>query len=204
LSVASVGGVNDILVKTLRGFTQQYPGVHIELQLMNTALQIEALREEHVHIGFLSMPVNDSHLKLETVKREPMWLAIPKSHPLARYKKVPLATIAQQPFVMFVRRCSPGLHDVITSTCRNAGFSLNVVHEVDNITASLTTVTAGLGLAFCSPAMRKFWPDIAFRPIREAVPALEYAVAYRPEAHSPILDLFLKVVRQVARQNSRL
>jgi len=51
LSVAGAGGVNDILVETLRRFTQQYPSVHIELQLMNTALQIEALREEHVHVG---------------------------------------------------------------------------------------------------------------------------------------------------------
>jgi len=195
--------VNDILVQTLRRFTQQYPGVHIELQLMNTAMQIEALSDKRIHVGFLSLPVNDSRLKLETVKREPMWVAIPKHHLLARYKKVPLASLAQQPFVMFVRRCSPGLHDVITATCHNAGFSLNVVHEVDNVTASLTSVTAGLGLAFCSPALRRFWPDIAFRPIRETVPALEYAVAYRPEGQAPMLDSFLKVVREVARQKSK-
>jgi hypothetical protein len=84
------------------------------------------------------------------------------------------------------------LHDVITSICRNAGFSLNVVHEVDNAIASLTMVTTGLGLAFCSPAMRTFWPDIAFRPFLEAAPALEYAVGYRGEAQSPLLDSFLK------------
>jgi DNA-binding transcriptional LysR family regulator len=131
------------------------------------------------------LPVNDSNLRLETVKREPMWLAVPKNHPLAKHKKVPLASLERQPFAMFERRCSPGLHDVITTTCRNAGFSLNVVHEVDNAIASLTMVTAGLGLAFCSPAMRMFWPDIAFRPFLEAVPAFEYAVGYPREAQSP-------------------
>jgi DNA-binding transcriptional LysR family regulator len=203
LAVASTGGTSDILVAALGRFTHQYPAVHIELQLMNTALQIEALREKHVDIGFLSLPVDDPNLKLETVKREPMWLAIPKNDPLATYKKIPLANLEQQPIVMFARRVSPGLHDVIIATCRNAGLSLNVVHEVDNITASLTMVTAGLGSAFCSPSLRRFWPDIAFRPFREAVPALEYAVAYRREAQSPLVDSFLKVVRQVARQNSR-
>ena len=203
LAVAGTGGINDVLVAALRRFTHQYPGVHIELQLMNTALQIEALREKHVHLGFLSLPVDDPNLKLETVKREPMWLAIPKENPLATYKKIPLASLEKQPIVMFARRVSPGLHDVIIATCLNAGLSLNVVHEVDNITASLTMVTAGLGLAFCSPSLRRFWPDIAFRPFREAVPALEYAVAYRREAQSPLVDSFLAVVRQVARQNSR-
>ena len=80
---------------------------------------------------------------------------------------------------------------------------MNVVHEVDNIMASLTLVNAGLGLAFCSPSMRKLWPDIVFRPFREAVPALEYVVAYRRGAQSPPLDSFLKVIRQVARQKSK-
>ncbi|MBI4474374.1 MAG: LysR family transcriptional regulator [Acidobacteria bacterium] len=203
LSVTGTALVNDILVQVLRRFAQQYPGVHIELQLMNTAMQIEALRDQHVHVGFLSLPVDDSNLYLENVKREPMWLAVPKNHALAKHKKVPLASLEKQPFVMFERRCSPGLHDLITSTCRTAGFSLNVVHEVDNVTATLMMVTAGLGLAFCSPAMRKSWPDIAFRPFREAVPALEYAVGYRSDSQSPLLHSFLKVVRQVARQSSR-
>jgi DNA-binding transcriptional LysR family regulator len=201
LCVSATALVNDILVEILRRFTQRYPGVHIELQLMNTALQIEALREGSVHVGFLSLPVNHSDLSLENLKTEPMWLALPKNHPLTRHQKVPLASIEQHPFVMFERRCSPGLHDLITSTCRTAGFSLKVVHEVDNVTAGLTMVTAGLGLAFCSPAMRKIWPAVEFRPFRETVAPLEYAVAYRSDAHSPPLDSFLKVVRQIAHRS---
>src|SRR5262245_61752123 len=59
LSVAGPGGVNEILVDTLRVFAQRYPGVHVELQFMNTALQVEALREGHIHVGFLNLPVID-------------------------------------------------------------------------------------------------------------------------------------------------
>ncbi len=200
LSVAGPGGVNEILVKTLRAFVQRYPGVHIELKFMNTALQIEALQEKQIDAGFLSLPVNlnDANLALETIKREPLWVAMPKGHPLSKYRRAPLAALAGQPFILFARRVSPGLHDLITATCRNAGFSLNVVHEVDNIIASLTLVTAGLGLAFCSPSMKNLWPEIVFRPFRDAVPPLEYAVAYRRDANSPALDSFIRVVRQTA------
>jgi DNA-binding transcriptional LysR family regulator len=200
LSIAGPGGVNEILVDTLRAFARKYPGVHIELQFMNTGLQIEALREGHIHLGFLNLPVVDPALKLETVRTEPMCITMPKGHPLARHTRVPLAALADHPVILFARRCSPGLHDLITATCRNAGFSLNVVHEVDNIVASLTLVTAGLGLAFCSPSMQKLWPDVVFRPFREKVPPLEYAVAYRRDARSPALDSFLRVVRQTARK----
>jgi DNA-binding transcriptional LysR family regulator len=200
LSIAGPGGVNEILVETLRVFSNRYPGVHIELQFMSTGLQIEALRESRIQVGYLNLPVSDPNLVLETVRREPMWIAVPKSHPLACHSRVPLAELADERFILFARRSSPGLHDLITATCRNAGFSLNVAHEVDNVIASLTLVTAGLGLAFCSPSMQKLWPDVVFRPIREAVPPLEYAVAYRREAHSPVLDSFLRVVRETAKK----
>src|SRR5262245_5881776 len=200
LSVAAPGGVNEILVDTLRVFASRYPGVRIELQFMSTGLQIEALREGRIQVGFLNMPVSDPTLVLETVKKQPLWIALPKGHPLARYRRVPLAVLANEQFILFARRSSPGWHDLVTSACRNAGFSLNVVHEVDNIIASLTFVTAGLGLAFCSPSMQKLWPEIVFRPIRDALPPLEYAVAYRNDAHSPVLDSFLRVVREMNRK----
>jgi DNA-binding transcriptional LysR family regulator len=203
ITVAGQAVLNEVMVQTLRVFAHKYPGVHIELQFMNTALQIEALRDGHVHAGFLHLPVDDSNLTLEPIKREPLWLALPKRHPMTKQKRVELTSLAHQPFIMFARRSSPGLHDVITSACQNVGFSLNVVHEVDNAIAAMTLVTAGLGLAFCSPSWRSLWPDVAFRPFREPVPALEYAVAYRRGTQLPALDSFLKVVRQIARQNSK-
>jgi|SRR5579883_1164584 len=201
LSIAGPAGMNEILVRSLKAFAQKYPRVHIELQFMNTAQQIEALQEGHLHVGFLNLPVNDSQLALETVTREPIWLAMPKNHPLARQKKIRLGSIADQRFIMFARRCSPGLHDLITTTCRNAGFSLNVIHEVDNMIASLTMVTAGLGMAFCSPSNRSLWPDIIFRPFDQPVPPLECAVAYRRGSQSPPVESFLRVVRQIAQRD---
>jgi DNA-binding transcriptional LysR family regulator len=203
LSVAGQAVLNELLVRTLRIYAHQYPGVHIQLHFMNTAQQIEELREEHLDIGFLHLPVENPGLTLEHIRREPLWLALPQGHPLAKQKKLKLASLAQQPFIMFARRSNPGLHDVIVAACRNAGFSLSVVHEVDNSIAAMTLVTAGLGLAFCSPSWRRLWPDVEFVPFSEKVPELEYAVAYRRGVHSPALDAFLRVVRQVARQSPR-
>jgi DNA-binding transcriptional LysR family regulator len=198
ISIGAPGGVNEILVNTLRVFAKRFPGVQIELQYMSTGLQIEALREGRIQVGFLNLPVQEPSLVLETIKREQLWVALPKGHPLSRYRRLPLAALADQRFILFTRRVSPGLHDVITSACRTAGFSLNVAHEVDNVVASLTLVRADLGLAFCSPSMQRLWPEVDFRPIRAPAPALDYAVAYARDAQSPVLDSFLGVVRQNA------
>lgn len=197
LSVGVPGGANEILVQTLRLLLRQSPGVRIELQHMSTGMQIEALRDGRIGVGFLNLPVQDPMLVWETIRTEPIWVALPKGHHLARHSRVPLKALANQRMIMFPRRVSPGLHDLITSMCRNADFNLNVVHEVDSIVGSLTLVSADLGTAFCTPNVRELWPDIDFRPLQGA-PQLEQAVAYRRDAHSPVLSVFLAVVRKLA------
>jgi hypothetical protein len=81
--------------------------------------------------------------------------------------------------------------------CRNAGFSLNAVHETDNVVASLTLVSAELGVCFCTPTIRQLWPHLEVRPLLNSMP-IEQAVAYRQDARNTALEVFLDVVRRVA------
>ena len=198
LSVGVPGGVNEILIKTLRLLSKQSPGVRIELQYMSTGVQIEALRERRIGVGFVNLPVTEPSLAMETVQSEPLWVALPKGHALTRHQRVPLKALANEPMIFFPRRITPGVHDAITSMCRDAGFSLNVAHEVDNIVGALTLVSADLGIAFCTPGVRKLWSHIAFRPLLGSV-QLEQAVAYRRDDQSPVLETFLRLVRQTLR-----
>jgi len=197
LSVGLPGGVNETLVETLRLLGRKYPGLRVELQYMSTGTQIEALREGRIEVGFLNLPVLEPALTLEKINSEALWLAFPKNHPLLRHRQVPLASLEDQPMILFPRRVTPGLHDSITGLCRDAGFTLNVVHEVDSIVGGLTLVSAGLGVAFCTRSIQRLWPNIAFRPIRERA-AIEQAVGYRRDAQSPVLETFLRVMRQTS------
>jgi DNA-binding transcriptional LysR family regulator len=197
LSVGVPGGGNDVLVGTLRELTENYPGVHVELQYMNTGRQIESLREGRIDVAFLHSPAREAELVIETVKRERLWLAMPKGHPLERRPRIAISLLKGLPMIFFPRRVSPGLHDLITTMCRNEGFTLNVMHEADSIIGGLTLVSAGLGAAFSNPSVQRLWPNIAFRPIENS-PEVEQAVAYRRGKQSPVLDIFLRVVRETA------
>ncbi len=199
LSVGVTGDVDHILVETLRLLGKKHPGVHIELQHLSTGMQVEALRERRIDIGFINLPVHEPALVVERIKSDPLWLALPKSHPLARLRRVPLPALADQRIILFPRRVTPGLHDTITGMCRDAGFTLNVVHEVDSLVGGLTLVSADLGVAFATPSSHRLWPDIAFRPIQTSA-SIEQAVAYNREAASPVLQTFLRAVRQSLRR----
>jgi DNA-binding transcriptional LysR family regulator len=196
LSVATAGGVSEILIRSLKLLAKQSPGVRIDLQYMNTGMQIEALRDGRIGVGFLNLPVNEPSLALEVIQSDSLWVALPRNHPLARYERLPLNALANQPMILFPRRVTPGVHDTITSMCRNAGFDINVTHEVDSIVGALTLVSAGLGVAFCTAAVRKLWPDIAFRRLRNAI-KMEQGVAYRRDMESPVVTSFLSIVRKM-------
>ena len=197
IAVGVPGGVNPILIKALEVFGKQYPGVRIELHYMSTGVQIEELKEGRLEVGFINLPVQASFLVTETILQEPLWLALPKKHRLAKQKTVTVTSLKEEPMILFPRRVTPGVHDTITGACRNAGFTLNVAHEVDSILGALTLVSAGLGLAFCTPDINRKWPNVEFRPIR---PTIEFrqAIAYRPDSMTPALETLLRVVRKFA------
>ncbi len=197
LAVGVSGGSNEILVQTLRLLGKKHAGLRIDLKYLTTGEQIEAIREGRIGVGFLNLPVLDPSLALEKVGREPLLLAIPKGHRLARYKCVPLAQLAEEKMILFPRRVSPGLHDVITGMFHKEGLMLNVVHEVDNVVGGLTLVSANLGIAFAAQPVKPSWPDIVFRPIQNAL-FVEQAAGYLRDSDSPVLETFLRAVRHCA------
>jgi len=200
LSIGVRGGVSPIVVDTLRLLGQQYPGIRVELHYLSTGMQLEALREGRINIGFLNLPVHDSTLAIETIRTEPLRMALPKTHALARLQKIPLSALANQSIVLFPRRVTPGLHDTITAACRKEGVALNVVHEVDSMVGGLTLVSAGMGIAFATPSVQRLWPDIAFRQISPEILA-EEGVAYTHSALSPVVEVFLRCLHQSVDKN---
>jgi DNA-binding transcriptional LysR family regulator len=197
IAVGVPGGVNPILIKALEVFGKQYPGVRIELHYMSTGVQIEELREGRLSVGFVNLPIQASFLVTETILREPLWLAVPKRHRLAKQKTVAVTSLKEEQMILFPRRVTPGVHDTITGTCRNAGFTLHVAHEVDSILGALTLVSAGLGIAFCTPDIGRLWPNVVFRPIRPTI-EFQQAIAYRQDSMTPALETLLRVVRKFA------
>ena len=195
LAVGVTGSINQPLVDTMRLLGRKHPAVRIEIQYMNTGTQVEALREGRIDIGFLNLPIHDTALILEKTRTEPLWVAMPKNHPLARLRKIPLPSLADQHIILFPRRVTPGLHDTITTMCSEAGFTLNVIHEVDSMVGGLTLVSAGLGVAFTTPDAKALWPEIAFRPLDSSV-TVDQGIAYNRDSVSPVLETFLLALRQ--------
>ena len=198
LTIGAAGPADaQIFVDILRAFAQRHPQVRIILRNMGSAEQARAIREGRLHVGFLALPIDEPDLASEIVLRRPIVIALPHTHPLAARTRVPLQALANEPHIMFARRMGPRLFDAVLAACREAGFNMQIAHEVDNLYTACTLVAAGLGVCFV-PAGIQERHSIVLRPVTPSLPHVEsqLAVAYKPQS-CELVSLFVAVVREL-------
>jgi DNA-binding transcriptional LysR family regulator len=194
----------NILVAVLKSFMKARPNAHLMLRKMDTASQVEALRDGRIDVGFLLPPINDPAIEVREAWREEMVIALPQDHPLARRKALPLRALLGEPYIMFSRNMHRDYHDLVGTFFRNLGASLNVVHEADTIHTTRILVATGLGVsvlpAFSQADTRL---GIAFRKIQGPAPKRVIQLACRRDAQSELLCSFMDVVANVTGTNGK-
>jgi DNA-binding transcriptional LysR family regulator len=202
LSVGFVGGATyDVLPAIVRAFRQRSPEVELTLSEMTTTEQLDALREKRVHIGFVRPPVSDEGLALETIMHEPIAVALPRGHRLARRRDIPLRALAREPFILFPHNPKARWGEYMVSLCRQAGFEPKIVQKASEIQTAISLVSAGLGITLV-PASVKNIPrkQVVFRQLAEPNPGADLIAAYRHDDPSPVLRDFLLTVRETTRK----
>ena len=132
------------------------------------------------------------------MRREPLIAVLPAKHPLARRKRVPLAKLADEPFVGFRRDAAPSLHDAIARLCMDAGFAASFAMEASEWYTIVSLVAAGLGVAILPESIATFTHrDAVYRPIAGAPREVELVVAHAPGTPNAALEACLRIVREL-------
>jgi DNA-binding transcriptional LysR family regulator len=190
------------LPEIVRGFRKRFPGVDVRLQEMSPAMQVEALLGERVDVGFVRGPIHEPALATETVLEEPLVAALPSGHRLGRHKRLGLAMLAGEAFVLQARSRGPGSHDQILAVCRSAGFSPRVVQEGSQAEVA-SLVAAGAGVAIVPASLRAIRrAGVLYRPLHER-PMTQLDMVWRKDAALPVLDAFLTEVRRMGARGIR-
>lgn len=195
LVVGFVGAIAlDMFPEAVRIFCDDNPEVRIELLEMVSAEQIEALRFGRIHIGFMrNVNINYKGLRRFLVFREPYMVALPAKHPLAALDVVPMKKLAGEPMIMFPRKANPELYDGLISSCREAGFSPNIVQEVRTRVTFKSLVNAGMGFALMPRSARLDSPKgMVFRRLSGKIMDAEVSALWREEEETPILLKFIE------------
>lgn len=194
---------NEVLPEILRAFRDRFPEVELFLREMRPDRIVQRLHDKQVDVGFLYLPLEDASLNIECISREPLVLALPEAHPLARRRKVELQDVSEEPFILPARYSMPGLYGQVTEACRRAGFAPRAVQkDVWLMQTIVGLVAGGIGVALVPASVRNLRRrGVLYKQVHGLSPTVELGMIWRKGDPGVVLSSFLKVARKESFQH---
>jgi DNA-binding transcriptional LysR family regulator len=97
---ANEGTCLHILPEVFAEFKKQYPDVNISITRSDYARILESVIDNSVDFGVVSLPVDDTRLKVVLIHRDELVIIAPPQHPLAKRKSATVSEVAKFPLVV--------------------------------------------------------------------------------------------------------
>jgi DNA-binding transcriptional LysR family regulator len=149
LSIGFIGSATlSFLPDLIRRFKLKYPDVKLALHDLYPVELDEAFDRGEIDIAFTRniSPERNKRRQSRILLRDPLVAVLPSSRKL-KGKKIRLADLATERFILFHRQGAPAVFDTIVGACRSQGFSPRVENEPNSMQTILSLVEAEEGVA---------------------------------------------------------
>lgn len=191
-----------ILLPVRANFARLLPDVKVHLLANDPHTLSAALLAGKLDVCFLVRHPLDAALCYERLAPEPIMVALPAAHRLARRPAVALTELADEGFLPPPSSQSPVLHEKFIEHCLRSGFRPRLAHESPHLQATLALVAAGAGVS----VMPRFMggtppPGVCYVPLSGSLAHLEVGFAWRRAETRETVLAFLSAVRKYASQS---
>lgn len=194
---------SETLPPILRAFRERFPDVDITLHEMNPRQLMQGLRAKRIDAAFLYLPAGnvppfgDAALASRAVSREPLILALPEGHPLTARRRIDIAEVADEPFILLTSHQGLGLRDIMVEYCRQAGFMPRVVQEATLVQTIAGLVASGIGIALVPSAIGRLQSTgVAYRSTMGSPHLVDMGVVWQRNDPGVVLKTFLEVATE--------
>jgi DNA-binding transcriptional LysR family regulator len=191
LSIGFIGSATlSFLPDLIRRYKLEYPNVKLALHDLYPVELDKACDRGEIDVAItrtLSLE-RSKYRQSRVLLRDPLVAVLPRSRKL-KSKKIRLADLAHERFILFHRQGAPGVFDTIVGACRSQGFSPRVENEPNSMQTILSLVEAEEGIAIVpastsnlrSNGVQFVWlvPDTLYLDLIVAWPLGETSVALR-------------------------
>ena len=147
----SVATTANYFIPTLLGsFSRRYPDVTVSLDVTNRETLLRQLTDNTVDLVVMGQPPVEADVEAQIFMDNPLVVVAPPNHPLAILKKIPLARLQEETFL--VRESGSGTRIAMERFFNERGMRLKTGMEVGSNEAIKQSVQAGLGLGLLSRA----------------------------------------------------
>jgi DNA-binding transcriptional LysR family regulator len=204
LGFTSSASFHPFVPRIIREFREASPLVALSLEEAGTGELVDGLLAERIDAAFVRSPIGAAaELTVHSMQKEEMVAALPAGHRLAggpTTRRLPLAALEPETFILYRRPLGPGLYDAIIAACQRAGYSPRIGQEAPRMLATLSLVAAGLGVTLIPASMQRMGIEgVIYRPLdRKAGLIAPLNLACRRGESAPAVRRFIALVRQTA------
>ncbi|MGU7784820.1 LysR family transcriptional regulator [Burkholderia sp. PU8-34] len=190
---------NPIVPNLIRQFRQSYPAVSLTLVEGNTAQLLAYLDDGRLDVAFVRLgSQSPAGVVFHHIAVEPMRLVLPATHSFAKKRKIPLAALAEEPFVLLPREASPTLHDVIVGACRDAGFEPIMGQQAPQLSSVVNLVAAEFGVSLVPASVCRIHVEgVVYADVVGGNIAIRLALASRKDATTAKTANFLEIANRL-------
>jgi DNA-binding transcriptional LysR family regulator len=194
----------DLLPELIAEFHKRHKAVDLVIREMTSRMQLDALRNGEIDVGFLRAPVDTEGLVARVIREEKTVVLLPQNHRLTKQRTIKLASLASEPLIIHPSMPRPSWADFMISLCRNAGFEPQISQEAIRTTTAASFVSAGLGLTLMPESLKGVVPrGVVYRPLSSPAPTTQILVAHRTGLASPTVAGLMAVIQDLLHVPSR-
>lgn len=201
-----------LLPRAVARFRARYPAVGLELDIDDLSDAISRLRAGEIDLAIENgLSVGDhpdpgrweevdlaaAGLSVVHLLDDPMYVALPAGHPLAARRRLRLADLRREPWMLATTESCPDAR-IFLRACHDAAFEPHIAFQNDDYPAILGFVAAGVGVALVPDMVaRTAREDVVIRSLGPSAPARPIlavaAAGYCSPAASAMIDLLTRV-----------
>jgi len=196
VSVAFVPSIAaSILPGILSGFARKHPDITVRISDERTEVIESRLRRNEVDFAVCPEWHRHSDFEFERIADDPYYAIFPKTHALAKERKVTLRKFSTYPLVLM----RPGLNmrDVMDAAAGSAGVVLRPIHEVYNHDTLIGIVAAGLGIGAMPRLTLSMIKHPQLATARISDPEIRRSIGILKRRGEPLLPAAQKLVEAV-------
>jgi molybdate transport repressor ModE-like protein len=191
-----------IMPEAIARFRARHPAVELTLELCEPEPSVAQLRAGEVDLvlditaGF--RPPRDDGVERVHLVDDPMYVALPAGHPLARRRQLKLEDLADEQWILGTTGSCPDA-SIFLHSCQLAGFEPHVTFNSDDYFAIQGFVAAGVGASFIPDlALISVRDDIVVRSLGPRPPArVVWAATLKDSFNSPARQAMLDILVEV-------
>jgi LysR family hydrogen peroxide-inducible transcriptional activator len=189
-----------LLPPIVRRFERRHPGVELTVHEDVTRNLIGAVVAGELDLAVAALPIEDERLTSEELWTEPLLLAMPAGHPLARKRRITMDDLRDARFLLLTEVHCLGEH--VLSFCRAHACQPRIACHSAQIATMQALIQEGLGISLLPEMATRGQPrnGLVYRHLASPGPSRTIAVVWRKHRyHAVAAARFLDVLRAFAK-----